>query len=338
MTSKSFHIETIQDAGSDHLTEDALFVGVFEHQIVMVVADGAPQRLRPVNSMRPMLDHFAPRYGADITPSGIAARLTRDTVAEAVTRDPMYPLADAIFAANRHLAEALTAVYGELSARAVLHHEPEFTILAEDERYLRLMLPACTYTAVRVDCQSGAVEVVHGADSALLLFMTDGSIEQVTPDQMKQHDDAFKQLWIKNRDEPAHHPFFRSRGDNRALELNRVNGLFHNYVGPDGTPDPAVGVSVVNGLPEIRHYMFTARRSLADVCAVMVMSDGLFWPEPPLEPADPGARLSMMRATIDSEGLSGYLRALRAEETRLRVSSINPYQVHDDATAALLRL
>ncbi len=336
-TQRALTLQTLQDAGSDHLTEDALFTAVFEHHVVMLVADGAPLRLRPIRSMQPLLDQFAPLYGEGITPAGITSRLTRATVAQRVAEDPTYPLADTIIASNQRLADLLSGHYGDLSAQTLLSHEPHLTILAEDPRYRRLMLPACTYTLARVDLQHNVLEVAHGADSALFFFMTDGHVKQITPDQMKPHDDAFKRLWLETGSEPAQHPFFRALGDNRALELNRMNGLYHNYISRDGTPDPSVGVSVINSLPEIAHYMFTARLPLDDVEAVLLTTDGMFWPEPPQAPIDPEESLVRMRSLIERDGLAGYLQALRAEENRLRESGINPYQGHDDATAVLMR-
>jgi hypothetical protein len=336
-TQQSCSIQTVQDTGSDHLTEDAFYAGAFEHHAVMLVADGAPLRLRPVNSLRPLLDKFASRYGEDITPSGIASRLTRDVAAQALTVEPALPLADAVLTANRHLAAELEAIYGDLSAETLLKHEPGFTILAEDARYRRLMLPVCTYTVVRVDFRAENFEVVHGADSALFVFRSDGSVEQITPDQMRQHDDAFKRLWMNGGNAPSDHPFFAALGDSQALALNRMNGLYHNYVDAAGLPDPTVGVSVVNGLPEIADYMFKATGPLAGIDALLVTSDGMFWPALPDETADDEARrLLAMRQRIERDGLQGYISALRAEETRLIESGIN--YGHDDATAILLTL
>lgn len=337
MYQRSVHIQTIQSAGGDHLTEDASYAGLYEHQVVMVVADGAPQRLQPVASMQPLLARFAPRFGAEVTPSGIASRLVCATVAECLAREPSFPLGEAIRQANQRLGDALRDIYGDLEAETLLRHEPAFTILAEDARYRRLLLPACTYTAVRINLSEQTFEVAHGADSALFVFWEDGSVEQVTPDQMRPHDDAFRQLWLETGDQPAEHPFFRALGDNAARELNRRNGLFHNYVDAQGQPDPAVGVSVVNGLPEIEHYMFQVRRPLAGARALLVTSDGVFWPAPPDETAEATHnRLHTMRQRIEQDGLAGYIAALRAEEQRLMASGV-PY-THDDATAVFTQL
>lgn len=330
-------LQILQSTGGDHLTEDACFGAIYEHHAVLAVADGAPVRLQPVPSLRPLIAKFAPLYGAEITPSGIASRLVRDTIARHAPDTVFTPLAQIITEANERLATELRAIYDELSAEAVLRHEPTITILAEDPRYLRLLLPVCTYTAVRVDFARNQLEVAHGADSALLVFMCDGSVQQITPDQMAPHDDAFKRLWLSAPIEPAQHPFFRALGDNRGRELNRMNGLYHNYVAANGATDAAVGVSVVNGLEQMRAYMFTQVLPLTDVEALLVVSDGVFLPLAlDSDDARRAARLNEMGQIIRARGLAGYLDALRVEERRLRETGINPYQTHDDASLVML--
>ncbi|MFQ3648543.1 MAG: hypothetical protein SNJ54_13900 [Anaerolineae bacterium] len=329
MTPVSRTLHIVQSTGGDHLTEDACFGTMFEHHAVLLVADGAPVRLRPVASLNALTAKFADRYGAEVTPSGVASRLVRDTVARHAPDIPFTPLTEIIAEANTRLAEELRAIYGDLSAEAVLRKEPALTILAEEPRALRLMLPVCTYTAVRVDFARQQVEVAHGADSALLLLRCDGTLQQITPDQMKQHDDAFKAALKTIPDEPAQHPFFKVLGVNRAVELDRMNGLYHNYVAPDGALDPTVGVSVVNGLPQMRDYMFNAVVPLAGVQAVLVVSDGVFWPS--ADDVSDIERLNMMGRMISEQGLVGYMEALRAEERRQQLS-------HDDATLVMLHL
>lgn len=332
-------LQSVQSTGVHHLTEDAGWGGMYEHQAILVAADGAPVRFRPMNSLQPLLDKYAPRYGAEITPSGVAARLIRDTVAEMSARYPAVPLADMIVQANQRLTDELVAIYGELTAEAIAALEPELTILHEDARYLRLGLPVATYAAARVNWQAQMLEVVQGADAAVFAIYYDGTVKQLTPDQMAHHDRAAKKLWLSQPAAPAEHPFFHALGDNRGMEVNRANGLYHNYVGPNGEIDESVGVSVVDGLPEITDYMFTLECSLDDIRAVLVTSDGMFWPAPLDETeAQAGQRVQQMGERIMRDGLDGYITALRAEETRVRESGINPYQFHDDATGLLLCL
>lgn len=339
METRGATLQTVQSTGGGHLTEDAAWAGVYESHAVMVVADGAPVRLRPMPSLQPLLDKFSSIYSPEITPSGIASRLIRDTVAQHATAHPPASLKAMVTQANQHLADELAAVYGELSAQAIVRQEPQFTILAEDERYIRLTLPASTYTVVRANWVSNHLEVAHGADSALIVIRDDGSCEQITPDQMAQHDHAAKKLWMAQPDAPAQHPFFRELGDNRGMETNRVNGLYHNYIGPNGELDRAVGVSVVDGLPQVVDYMFAKEMPLDGIRALLVISDGMYWPKPLDTPEEVEKQhLQDMVGRIMREGLTAYVGALRAEETRVRESGLNPYQWHDDATGLLLHL
>ncbi len=203
---KHLKLELLQDSIKDYLSEDAVWAGVFEYDAVLAIADGAPQRLRPIMSMKPMLDKYSAIFGKNVTPSGIASRLFCQIVSTLSVEG--LPLADMVIQANQHLAQELVSIYGELSAQAILQKEPELTILAEDERYIRLVLPASTYTLARINWQQQTLEIAHGADSALIAIYHDGTAKQLTPDQMAQHDNKVKRSRLKNPSEPAKHPFF----------------------------------------------------------------------------------------------------------------------------------
>lgn len=329
-------LEFFQSAFDDHLTEDAAWGGIYENHAVLAVADGAPIRLRPVESLQPMLEKF-PQYGDGLTPSGVAARLLRDTAAE-LGGFPHVTPADIALRANRRLADELATIYGELSADAVLKCEPHFTILAEDPRYLRLVLPAAAYAVARIDWRDNRLTVAQGADSVVFVIRRDGTTELVTPDQMAKHDNAARQAWFTQPEASAEHPFFRARGDNLGMEINRRNGLYHNYEGPDGEIDPAVGVSVLDGLPQMADYMFQTDLPLDDVQAVLLVSDGMFWPAKPGEtPEGAQTRTNQMGERIMRDGLAAYVTAMHAEVQRFRDEGINPFQWIDDATGLLLR-
>lgn len=332
-------LQIVHSAGGGHHPEDAGWGCVYEHSATMVVADGASVRLSPIKSLQPMLDKYAPQYTSQVTPSGVASRLIRDTVAQLAGSFPLIPLDEMILQANQRLADELTAIYGELSAAAILKHEPHLTLLEEEARYLRLALPVSTYAVARADWHANTLEVVQGADAAVFILYQDGRCLQITPDQMAQHDEAARKNLVGQPDAPAQHPFFRQMGDNRSSEVNRLNGIYHNYVGPDGEIDQSLGVSVVDGLPQIANYMFQTQISLDGIQAVLVTSDGMFWPSPLDETPDAASqRIQAMGERITRDGIEGYLHALRAEETHLRESGIDPHQKHDDATGLLLTL
>lgn len=332
-------LQFVQRIGGHHPMEDAGWCSLDDRAATMVVADGASVRLPAIKSLQTLQKRYVPQYGPDITPSGIASRLIRDTVAGLSSHFPEIALADMILQANQHLADALAAIYGELSATAVMKAEPQLTLLQDDERYIRLALPVSTYAVARANWQSQTLDIVQGADAAVFVLYRDGRFVQVTPDQMAQHDAASKDILASQTDAPAQHSFFQQMGDSRSMEVNRLNGLYHNYVGPNGELDPTVGVSVVNGLPQVADYMFKAQMPLADIQAVLVTSDGMFWPSASDETAEAGQqRVQQMGERIMRDGLDGYLVALRAQETYLKESGVNPHQKHDDATGVLLRL
>ena len=332
-------LHIVQSTGGDHLTEDAAWGCLYEQSATLVTADGAAVRLHPVKSLQQLQDKYAPQYSPEVTPSGVVSRLIRDTVAELSSVFPPLSPQEMMIRANQRLANELAMIYGELSAAAITKREPHLTLLNEDERYIRLALPVATYAVARANWEDQTLDVVQGADAAVFILYRDGRFAQVTPDQMAQHDAAAKDILANQTDAPAQHPFFQQLGDTRSMEVNRRNGLYHNYVNPEGEIDPAVGVSVVNGLPQMADYMFQTQVSLADIQAVLVTSDGMFWPSAPDETAEAAEqRVQQMGERIIRDGLDGYLVALRAQETHLKESGINPHQKHDDATGVLLRL
>jgi serine/threonine protein phosphatase PrpC len=327
-------LQRVQDTGGDHLTEDALWAGVFEHHAVLAIADGAPQRLRPIVSMQPLTNTYRARYGQGVTPSGVASRLLCSTVAELAST--AHTPAEMVIAANERLAADLRAIYGDISTAALLQAEPHLTVLSEDARYIRLVLPAATYTVARIDWEKQQLEVAHGADSALIAFQQDDTAVRITPDQMVQHDDKAKSLYLTDPDAKAEHPFFQALGDSRAREINRLNGLYHNFVSPDGQTDPAVGVSVINGLPNVADYMFQTCLPLDQYKAVLLVSDGMFLPsqapEDGLEPINTSTtQLQLMGDLVLSQGLKGYVEHLRREETRV-MNTPGALAWHDDAS------
>lgn len=328
-------LQIVQDTGGDHLTEDALWAGIFEHHAVLAVADGAPQRLRPIVSMHPLIDNYRSRYGQGVTPSGIASRLLCSTVAELAPTS--HTPADMVIAANEQLAAELRAIYGDISTEALLQSEPHLTVLAEDERYIRLVLPAATYTVARLDWDKQQLEVAHGADSALIAFQHDDTAVRITPDQMAQHDNKAKNIHLTEPSAGAHHPFFQALGDSRAQEVNRLNGLYHNFVSPEGKTDPAVGVSVINGLPNVADYMFHICVPVDQYKAVLLVSDGMFWPSVVQEdmPEPDLTQLQLMGKLVLRQGLKVYVEKLRQEELRL-TNAEGTLIWHDDASGLLL--
>ncbi|MEO1439866.1 MAG: hypothetical protein AAFV33_05640 [Chloroflexota bacterium] len=332
----AFTLEIVHDSKPDHLTEDTYLALTDEGSVILAVADGAPQRVKTSGSMRPLLD----RYSADMTPGGYAARFTRDRLRELFTEQPDRDLTSAVLAVNTELGEDLKAIYGgELTTDTVLAAEPDLPFLAEDPRFIRLVLPVCCITVARVDVQNQQLEVAHGADTALFFFHDDGRVEQVTPDQMEQHD--HRALSVAQR-------LFHESGETdynawrapvaRAADIR--NGIYHNFENPDGTPDASVGVGVMNGLPQLEHYLFTATRSLEGVAGILLASDGIYWASP-LETAQETLteRLLLMRQKIEAHGLSHYVAEKRDYDQQTFPASQYPViGRNDDITGIYARI
>jgi hypothetical protein len=304
-------ITTIQSAKADRPSEDTFFTSANADRVIALVADGAPQRVRTTHNMRPLLD----RYGEGTTPGRCAALITRDVISQKLNTGLSVSLTDAVLAANEHLHAGLAAIYGALTADAVYQHEPELHFLLDDPRLLRLILPVCCVTTVRVDVQAGVLEYAHGGDTALFLFYRDGRVVRATRDQMIQHDGRAVQAAQMIQAETGAAHLADVVTDERVREINIANGIYHNYEDESGTTDAAVGVGVINGLPSLAAYLETGSVPTSDLSGFLVCSDG-FPPHSPLSVAADGeaSLIQSMHETIEAKGLAGYFAELRAAE------------------------
>ena len=329
----TYSIQVVKDTLPNHLSEDTYFIHTSEKQVVMMLGDGAPQRVKTTHSMRPLLD----RYGPDMTPGGYAARYGRDRLHELLSQDQDTNLRAAILKLNAEIGVELTTIYGALTTDAVLQHEPTLDLLREDPRYIRLILPAACITAVRVHLHGDRLDYAHGADTALIIHYEDGHTEQITPDQMGQHDERFlKKLQQLVRDgmNPEDYP------TSLANHIDVINGIYHNYVDKNGNVDPTLGVGVLNGLPEMEHYLVTGSHALEGVRALLLVSDGAHWAVPLDNAKDTyDQRLAFMRARIEAVGLHGYVREKRAYDTQdFPMEQFPVVGRYDDITAIYMQL
>jgi serine/threonine protein phosphatase PrpC len=304
-------LAAIQDMRDDHLTEDSYHLASNGDQIVALVADGAPQRVKTTEKMRPMLD----TYGPETTPGRYASLLARDVIARQTTESPTITLKDAVIAANDSLRAGLESIYGELSAQAVLAHQPELSFLRDDPRLLRLILPVCCVTAARVDLRAGRLEYAHGGDTGLFLFHRDGRVTRATRDQMLQHDSAAVRMALALQHKSGAPDLVSVIRHEKVAEVNVGNGIYHNYEDEHGQADATVGVATINGLPSLAAYVETGSFPLDDLDAILLCSDGFYYPAPLEESeAEARARYRLMREEIEAGGLTGYIAALRAAE------------------------
>ena len=330
-------VSTITDTKSMDTTEDTYFVHHNGSYLTLMVADGTPQRLKTTGSLTPMLD----KYGMGTKPGRYAASLIRDTVAEKTVLMPDMPVQDIPLVANQRLREGLKLVYGDISDTAVLQKEPSLTKLHDDPRYVRLILPACCITIARLDLHNGLLNYVHGGDTALFLLYKDGHTIQITPDQMVQHDDKVRVE--RRRILQVHQP--RDEAEFRALAthaqtININNGIYHNYEDKHGNTDRALGVGVINGLPQLEDYLVNDTLNIDDLEGIVLTSDGIFWPAPLDEtPEHAQTRVNYMGDLIRQHGLKGYLQAMHEEEfSDAQGERYQHFGKLDDATAIYVQL
>jgi hypothetical protein len=313
------------------VNEDAYHFQRDENQITLLVADGAAQRLKTQQFQIMLAEN-----GIAGSAASYAARLT----AEAAANHPTLSPREILLQAKESLRDKLVDVYGDLTAEAILAQEPQLIEhIQPDLRLFRLALPVCVATVAQIDCQTNQLTYAHAGDTALFTFQKDGSVSEVTFDQMAHYDKQTLALVLKLQAEEGL-DFDTAREDERVKKINRQHGLYHNYVDEDGQTDPELGVGAINGLPELVDYIEEGVIDLADVAGVVVCSDGFPWPIPWEEtPSDKKTRLKHMRDLIERDGLRHYFEQLRAEEQADSARRQYPrLKVHDDVTGIYLRL
>lgn len=315
------------------LNEDACVFWSDEHSATAAAIDGATQRVDV-----PAL-YAAPGDGSGaerVTGARFAAQLTRRVLFQNADRDPAAMLLAAYTALRAHLERV-----GAFDAAALARLAPQHAVLlAADPRLIRLMLPACVATVVTLDLRTRAARFAHVGDTALFVFHTDGRVSQPTTDQVRQHDEAaLAAARAVQAEEHLPHLADVVR-HTRVVRINQHNGLYHNYVDERGTPDPSVGVGVIDGLPEMRAYMQTGTVDLTPAAGLLVCSDGFLLPAPWREtPEQAGERLRTMRDLLFAEGIAGYaahLRRVQASDPHL--DRFPRFKQHDDTSAIFVEL
>ena len=314
-----------------HRNEDAFFARREGDQVFLLVADGAGQRLKTTKTAA-LFDRFGPECSA----ARFASQTMRETMAEHYrTNSPR----ELLLRANAALYAAWCSVYGEMSVEALIQQEPQLAAeLEADPRRIRLALPVCVATVARLSLADKQLEFAHAGDTALLLFHRDGRVISLVPDQMGPHDaDALNFARVLQARKGAAH-LAQVLDDPQVRAINRGNGLYHNYEDENGDPDPALGVGVLDGLPQLEHYLYSGTVDLNDVSGILLCSDGFQWPAPLDESeAEQAARYRLMREHVENAGLDRYYEALRAEEAADRDRDRYPrFKIHDNSTAVYL--
>ncbi len=337
-------LEIVCDAAPHRPNEDtwlAMQASGAEGALYCAAIDGVTARLTP-----PKLQQYLAALPGRPSSAAYAAGIVRDTLARhIVAGTPSSPRA-LLLEANAALERAMRALFGELTLEALELPPESYAMLRHDPRLVRVALPACVATLIAYDPTNQTLCYAHAGDTALMVVYQDGHVQFPTAGP----SDFDRPLKRTAQAEHATHPDMTYRELTQQPAVQRYNlraALHHNYVDEHGLPQPAQGIGVLDGLPELRYFVSTGTLSLDQVAWVAVMSDGLGWPANAQEVfTEDTARANALRAErwafmaqeISATGLAGYLHTLReAEAADPDFERYPRMKLHDDATGVLLR-
>lgn len=317
----------------NRINEDACLYLSNASMTLAAVIDGASQRIA-VPAIQQLAEQAQPNQPT--TTAAYVAQLTRDYIQD----HPHLTPSALITGANDHLRAQLSTVIDPFSASTFAKHVPDQAeLLQADARWIRLMLPVCVATVIKIDHLTNELTFAHVGDTALFTFNRSGDIERITADQMDAHDAAAlnRAQTIKTETGATHLADVLNHPDVSAY--NRNNGLYHNFVDENGYPDTTQGVGAIDGLPEISAYIQTGQLKTDTLEGLLLCSDGFQLPAPLNESAEQTAtRLMHMREWLTRNGLREYLNYLRQVEADDHTRDRFPrFKIHDDATGIYLR-
>lgn len=334
--------------------------------VAAAVIDGAS-----VRALLPPLEMYLSEQGYKLSPAVWATTIVRSALYRAFTNQPPALPFDALLAANRALRSALEAVPGMAEVYTLLERRPieplpdalrhcteslatelqqvfDSRFSAErwrllDTRYLRLVLPACVTTLVRLNLSSGAFDFAHVGDTALIQVDAGGEVHLLSQDQMGAFDDMVLDIALKAVQQQGN----QVRNVAQAIQMvqairetNVLNGVRHNYVNEDGQTQPGEGCGVIDGLTELRDYVQMGEGTLAPGDRLYLMSDGLTLPmSSPKEslPALVRDSLAGWRQALHNGDVLAMLRHVRNIAEADAPRNIFPrMKQYDDATALMI--
>jgi serine/threonine protein phosphatase PrpC len=333
------------------------------------VIDGAS-----VRALLPSLETYLSQQGHDkSSPAVWATTVIRGALYRVFTDQPPVPSLEALLAANRALRSALQVVPGMAEVYALLDNrsvEPLPDVLANcteslatelrqvfaslfpaerwrslDARYLRLTLPVCVATLVRLNLSSGVFDFAHAGDTALIRVDTADEVHLLSQDQMGAFDERSLEAALKavqQGDNNVHTVAQAIQMVPSVREMNRLNGVRHNYVNERGHTEPSEGCGVINGLAELGDYARTGGGRLAPGDRLYLMSDGFTLPLSHPKGSLPtlvAERLAEWKQALHRGDLPALLNQARSIADADVSRNIFPrFKHHDDATALLIMM
>ena len=308
------------------VNEDAYYLQSDSQTLLAAVIDGASVRKQLPSFNRLVAESALPPKATIAT---YAARLTKDFIRDNPTLAPR----DLLSKANLRLRQQLEEVL-PINAEAFIQDEPTYRdLLQKDPRFIRLMLPACVATVLKIDFETQTANYAHVGDTALICYDNDGSAEQLTTDQMGKYDEQALQVAVRLKAERNADHISDVTALDEVRSINTKNGLYHNYVAENGLTDIAMGVGVIDGLLEMDDYIEEGTFNLTDIDRLLLCSDGIPLPTKLGETSD----LVAMGNKLKTLGLQGYYNYLRDIESKdVHRDEYPRFKVHDDATAIFL--
>ena len=191
--------------------------------VIAAVIDGAGARLA-----LPPLQTALAQHHQGISAAAFASQTTQTSLLKQLVDQPDLALDGALLKANETLREKITGIIGGFSAEHILSLTGEPT--TSDPRRVRMALPACVVTPMRLNKATGQLDFAHAGDTSLLEIRRNGEVIRHTFDQMGAYDAAALKLAVdlqKARNLP-HLADAINLSD--VQQLNNKNGLRHNYV------------------------------------------------------------------------------------------------------------
>jgi hypothetical protein len=336
--------------------------------VAAAVIDGAS-----VRGKLPSLVAYLSEEGHGPQPAVWATTIVRSALCHAFTAQPSALPLDALLAANHALRSALEAVPNMVEVYTLLEGRPieplpdvlgqcteplatelhqAFTSLfsAErwplpDTRYLRLVLPACVTTLVRLNLSSGVFDFAHVGDTALIQVEAAGEVHLLSQDQVGAFDDMVLEIAleaVRQQDNQVHNVAQAIQTVQAVRERDILNGVRHNYVNENGQTQPGEGCGVINGMAELRDYIQTGKGALAPGDRLYLMSDGFTLPMSHHK----GSLPPLVR-----DGLAGWRQALHRGDVLAMLQHVRTIgdadaprnlfprmKQHDDATALMIAM
>jgi hypothetical protein len=295
-----------------------------ESRIFLCVIDGASTREKDTS-----LQQHVNADGPETSLAQIASRICKTALFQSLAGAPLDSLSGHLLNANQKIKDFVEGVYGEISAEAVLKRDPHLHYLREDPRLVRLVLPVCMCTLAKIDLAEGRLSFAHTGDTAL--FTKSGEmLKRQTIDSLAKYDSLALDHGKKIQNDMGIKDFSEVSHLDEVREINKQNGLFHNYVDENQNTDLNKGVGVLDGLPELAGYIQEGSIALSDIISVLVCSDGFLRI---LNAEEELPEVSNVFRHIGEQGIHAYLAHLRARESLdSNRNELPRFKTHDDAT------